>query len=812
MICYICKFKTDDWKSLVYHFKILHLLKCDSNYSCCEGTCTQSFLNLASFKRHLHKKHVTPPVLPILEPEPEQSCSSLLLPSTESVDTHNFLTETPVNKIPFNLDLVSKAIYKSAIEFVVSLHNNNNFTRVDVLSIQTGIVDKIIAPIVSMLKEVINDEIKEPITHCKFHRVTFVIENVFQNCNTEYRLIDWLKQNEYLCNIYQFTINNEICPVQYLGESVYSEKNITGALLPLKFQFKKFFEQGDNFKKQYTKLKSYINNESIIIENFVQGNLWKQKVVQRNNEICIPFFLYTDDFEINNPLGSHANFHSISSFYYSFPLEENSSKLSYIFLAALIKHVDLKSFGNDQCLHSLVNEINMLEKEGIEIVTQEGNFHVFFILGIILGDNLGLNSLLEFSKSFSANSFCRFCKANKEITRLMHEEDLNCMRNVQNYSEDVVHMNFTETGIYKDSLLNQITSFHVTENYCIDIMHDLFEGICHYDLCHIIKYYIDTAKLFSLETLNSRKMNFNYGQIEIGNISPPITVLHLKKKHLKMSAREVMTFMHFFPLIIGDLIPESDEVWEFFLLLLKIIDILLSYTFTENAISYLKQLISQHNLKYLSLFNDNLKPKHHFLVHYPTIIQNSGPPRHYWCFRYEGKHRELKMCARSTTSRKNITLTLAKKFQFKFTYNLMKGLDKKIISKDKHKVLTKYTEIINNTLNTSSLQYTCFTELSFNGILYKVDYYLTKYCNEMGLFKIIELILINNNPNNIVYILTKRILLNGFSSHFESFIVSNSEEEVNDYFIFNINEFSGPPINVTTVSSGQKMIRLKEFY
>lgn len=135
------------------------------------------------------------------------------------------------------------------------------------------------------------------------------------------------------------------------------------------------------------------------------------------------------------------------------------------------------------------------------------------------------------------------------------------------------------------------------------------------------------------------------------------------------------------------------------------------------------------------------------------------------------------MYARSTTSRKNITLTLAKKFQFKFTYNLMKGLDKKNISKDKHKVLTKYTEIINNTLNTTSLQYTCYTELGFNGILYKVDYYLTKYCNEMGLLKILELILINYNSDNIVHILTKRILLNGFSSHFESFIVSNSERK-----------------------------------
>lgn len=31
------------------------------------------------------------------------------------------------------------------------------------------------------------------------------------------------------------------------------------------------------------------------------------------------FILYTDEFEINNPLGSHSNFRSVSAFYYSLP-------------------------------------------------------------------------------------------------------------------------------------------------------------------------------------------------------------------------------------------------------------------------------------------------------------------------------------------------------------------------------------------------------------------------------------------------------------------------------------------------------------
>lgn len=58
------------------------------------------------------------------------------------------------------------------------------------------------------------------------------------------------------------------------------------------------------------------------------------------------------------------------------------------------------------------------------------------------------------------------------------------------------------TGIYKEPIFNQLNFFHATTNYSIDIMHDIFEGICHYNMCHIIKYYTENVKIFSLHTLN----------------------------------------------------------------------------------------------------------------------------------------------------------------------------------------------------------------------------------------------------------------------------------------------------------------------
>jgi len=40
-------------------------------------------------------------------------------------------------------------------------------------------------------------------------------------------------------------------------------------------------------------------------------------------------------------------------------------------------------------LKNLIDEINYLEKEGIQIKTKSGIFQIYFGLGLILGDNLG---------------------------------------------------------------------------------------------------------------------------------------------------------------------------------------------------------------------------------------------------------------------------------------------------------------------------------------------------------------------------------------------------------------------------------------
>jgi len=197
------------------------------------------------------------------------------------------------------------------------------------------------------LKNVVNDAVKDPLIVSSFHTIISAISAPFKLCYSEYILDKWLKNNNLYSDIQQFTINNEINLVSSLGETNYSENITKGILMPIQFQFKSFFEHNDNLLKTLTEYEHLTNtSDDKVLAHFVQGALWKEKIAPYHNNIVIPYFLYVDDFEVNNPLSSHSSCHSICAIDYSFPLSDQS-KLCNIFVTALLKSVDMKHFGND---------------------------------------------------------------------------------------------------------------------------------------------------------------------------------------------------------------------------------------------------------------------------------------------------------------------------------------------------------------------------------------------------------------------------------------------------------------------------------
>ena len=179
------------------------------------------------------------------------------------------------------------------------------------------------------------------------------------------------------------------------------------------------------------------NRETNIYTNIIHGEVWKSKIATIINKIVIPYLLYYDDLEINNALGSHSTEQSLAAFYYSFPSipQHHLSLLENIFVALVYKSKDF-CHGNDACLSNLIKEIKDLENNGLLLHTREGQFQVYFILGAIVGDNLGLNSLLGFTKSFKSSYPCRICKMDQSEIQSTCKEIPSKFRNEINYDAD----------------------------------------------------------------------------------------------------------------------------------------------------------------------------------------------------------------------------------------------------------------------------------------------------------------------------------------------------------------------------------------
>lgn len=264
-----------------------------------------------------------------------------------------------------------------------------------------------------------------------------------------------------------------------------------GIVFPLDFYFQQLFENEGLIVNSLNYIEKLLRENKL--DNFVQGSLWREKLNKfSKNQKIIPYFLYNDDLQINSSLGSHTS--SICAFYIAFPIVPNCYKTENILIAELIESRDLKELGNYTCLHELVEKLINLEVNGINFEIDKEIVNVKFVLGLLLGDNLALNSILKFNKNFNAHSCCRLCKIRKDQAERSCEEITELLRNKQNYDADIAKEDSQSTGLKCETIFNKIPSFHFTDNQVVDIMHDLFEGIFVYDICKSILFLIEENK------------------------------------------------------------------------------------------------------------------------------------------------------------------------------------------------------------------------------------------------------------------------------------------------------------------------------
>lgn len=382
------------------------------------------------------------------------------------------------------------------------------------------------------------------------------------------------------------------------------------------------------------------------------------------------------------------------------------------------------------------------------------------------------------------------------------------MRNTENYDNDILTNDYTLTGIREKCLFNELPTFHAVNNTCVDIMHDIFEGVGKYVLCKVILNLIK-SKFFSIETLNYKKQMFNYSQAEIGNISPPLDMNLLNKNNIKMSASEMMTFIHFLPLIIGDLVPLNNCDWTILISLIAIVDIVLDSSISEQKLEKLESAVVRLNSKFVEKYDTNLKPKFHFLVHYVSTIRKCGPLKGFNCFRYEAKHREFKTYARAIQSRLNIPVTLSIKAGLKFSNLLInKSFFNKNIIVGKQclfnlETCDYFNQILFDCERNIELSFQ-YKTLTYMGTIFKPGYFLAREL--LGSVHIYEILSIASCRLNKLYIVCAEASSN-FANHYQAYVINKIEQFIR---IFNIENFIGPPMNKHDIKN-KTYVRLKTY-
>lgn len=318
--------------------------------------------------------------------------------------------------------------------------------------------------------------------------------------------------------------------------------------------------------------------------------------------------------------------------------------------------------------------------------------------------------------------------------------------------------------------------------------------------------------MFLLDTLNARIKVFSYGEIEIGYQPPLIKLCHLQNNHLNMSAREMWSFSYHFPLFVGDLVPEDNLVWIFAIKMIQMIDLQLQSQFNIQKIIHLRSLISSLNQMYTDIFKDSLKPKHHFLVHYPTVIQNSGPVRYLSCFRFESMHRSLKLYTNNTTSRINIVWSIGVKLQFKNAYRTIqkKGFENTLNVSHLTKLYLKdepYYKFLKPEMLPTSLTGEVYVskEIEIKGTLYKRNFILI---TSNDCLKVYRLDLVFIDQNNGIFFLCYEYESIFFDEHLHGYTVG---PELHIPIILNSKNIYSPPIHLHLTPNGKNVIRLKYF-
>ena len=244
-----------------------------------------------------------------------------------------------------------------------------------------------------------------------------------------------------------------------------------------------------------------------------------------------------------------------------------------------------------------------------------------------------------------------------------------------------------------------------------------------------------------------------------------------------MSAAEMLTFVTYAPIMFGRFVPEGNTYWELFLKIRRILSLLRSKQFDLECLDYLEDLIADHHVHYIQLFGP-LKPKHHFMTHYPLIIKKMGPPSHIQSMRSESKHRQQKSTSNSVPTRVNICKTIAIKQQLMVANRLLlnKGFDPGFSTGRLQELSVRTSTTLSEATSEDPNDYLITNSVRVFNTKYKIDFTVAiDVGDEFPIFGQIKEILISHRTDDVIFFLDTYKTIS-FHEHFFAYEVVKSKK------------------------------------
>lgn len=662
-LCYVCK--TEFSSIVVLHY---HLRRHESAgelimpVRCNQDTCTSCFKTLWNLRRHMENYHKVHSKL-------QHVSKNLKIVSQNemAVDTHSGALCDP--QVP---KLTLQDIQQEGVSLVASLRSNSGLPH-NIIPQIVNSFNQMTDCTVSYLKQEILGSLKvmPNVSPDTLTQVEASLDSVHQPLSF---LASRYKQDNYFVR-HPLFVSSETLPIGCRYERRGSENRLV-------YETYEYVSVEQNIRsllqnKDFVELIVAENVDPDILSSFKDGERYKQHYLFTDkSKFSIMIQLFYDGMGTTNPLRGQSATGNVGVFYYTIqnvPPSHNSC-FANVHLLALCYTEDLKRCGYDAILERFVSEMLKLQSVGFS-----GDFPVIGSSQVYVGlcqvacDNLALNGLFGFIECFSSNYFCTLCLATKqEIQTKTYESEFQ-MRDITNYNCDVKAAKALPAGghihgVKKPCCLNEIPGFHAVDNFVIDPMHTLLEGVVSFELSCILFELMMVKRYFSLGDLNVNMHQF-FDRNTTDKSKRPPTLNPVEKKGSKLSpsmkATQMWSLLKYLPIFMAHCVPEGDKHWLFLLGLSELVDLIFAPKFTNGMIAYLQEVISDHLLDFQELYGHEVKlrPKHHFLVHFPTIIRKNGPLTGMSCLRYEMKNSFFKRSAGVMCNFTNVCKTLAYRHQ-----------------------------------------------------------------------------------------------------------------------------------------------------